>query len=64
MVQQSVQQSRCQSAVIIENGGPVLEYIICSDDDRSLFVSLADNLEQQVCYGFIDRQVLLYSEIF
>ena len=52
VVKQSVEQRRCQGAVVVEDLGPILECPIGGDDDRSLFISLADNLEEQVCAAF------------
>jgi len=57
MVQEAIEQGRSQGSVIVEDLGPVFKGAIGGDNDGALFVALADDLEQQVGAGLIDRQV-------
>jgi len=57
VVQQSVKQSRSQCAVVVKDLRPILEGTICSNDQRSLFITMTDDLEEQIRAGFIDGQV-------
>ena len=53
MVREPVEDGGGQDGVVIEELRPVLEHAI--GRDGTAFVSLADNLEQQVGAGFVDR---------
>ena len=57
MVQHPVEYSGSQCAVIIEYFRPVFEGSICGNDHGSLFVAMADHLEEQVGADLINRQI-------
>ena len=57
MVQKSIQDGRCQCAVVVKDFWPFFEHTVGSNDRRSVFIALTDNLEQQVSAGFINRQI-------
>ena len=48
MVEQAVEDRGGQCRIVVEDLGPVLEHAIGGDCDGAVFVSLADDLEQQV----------------
>ena len=62
MVQKPIQQSGSQAVVVIEHGGPLLEGFVRRQDQRTVLVSLADHLEQQIGAGFVNRQVADFIE--
>ena len=53
MVQQAIQNRRGQRAVIVEDARPILVDAIAGDDGRNPFITLADDLEQQIRPQFI-----------
>ena len=57
MVQQSIEDGRCQCAVVVKDFWPFFEHTVGSDYRRSIFVALTDDLEQQVTACFIDQQI-------
>jgi hypothetical protein len=54
MVQEPVQNRRSQGAVVIEDFGPVFIGLVGGQDDRTMLIALADDLEEQVSACFID----------
>ena len=56
-MEQAVEQSRSQRAVVVEDLRPVLERPIRSNDRRTALVALADHLEQRIGAELVDRQV-------
>ena len=48
VVQQAPGECRCQSAVVIKDFRPVLEDAISINDQRSLFIAVADDLEEEL----------------
>ena len=54
VMQQPVQDSGCKRTVVIEDFRPVLKRPVGSDNQSTLFVPQADDLEQMVGPGFID----------
>jgi len=57
MVQESVQQCRCEGAVIIEDFSPVFERTVRRDDSGASFIARTDNLEEAVSAEFVDRKI-------
>ena len=55
VVQETVQHGACQGAVVVEDFWPVFIGLIGRDDGRTSFVPLAEDLEEQIGAGFIDR---------
>ena len=47
---------------MVEDLRPVFEYAICGDRDGAAFVSLADDLEQQVGADFVDGEIAEFVE--
>lgn len=62
MVEQPVKQRRCQRAVIIEDFRPFLKHTVGCDHKGTLFISLADDLEEQIRPVFIDGQVTQFIQ--
>ena len=57
MVEQPIKQRWCQGAVIVEDLRPIFKHAVGGDHNGTLFISLTDDLEEQVGTIFIDRQV-------
>ena len=57
MVQEAVENSRGDGGVVVEDLGPLFVGLIGRDDGRSLLVTAADDLEEQIGAGLVDRQV-------
>jgi len=57
MVYDAVEQRAGQAAVVVEDGGPVLERPVSGEDDGAAFVAFADDLEQQFGAAFVDGQM-------
>jgi len=56
-MQESVQYGAGQSAVVVEDFGPVFIGLVGGQQDGTLLVTLADDLEEQVRARFVDGQV-------
>lgn len=56
MMQKPVKQRRCQRAVIVKISGQSLSPI-GRDDQRSLFIEVADYLKEHIGTGFINGQI-------
>jgi len=48
VVQEPIEGGRGNGAITVKDSGPLFEGLVGGDDDRTTFVALADNLEQQV----------------
>jgi len=57
VVEQTVQNSRSDGAVVVENGGPLLEGLVGGENDGAALVALADNLEEQIGTVLVDREI-------
>ena len=57
VMQQPIEQCRCQRGIIVKNLRPIFEDPIRGDDDGSLLIALTDYLEEQIGAVFINRQV-------
>src|SRR6185436_8805605 len=57
MMEKAVEDSGGNRAVVIEDGGPLLEGLIGGENDRSAFVALADDLKEQVGAVLVDGEV-------
>ena len=57
MMKKSIQDGGGNSAIAVEDRGPLFEGFIRGNNDGSAFVSLADDLEKQVGSALIDRQI-------
>ena len=53
---------RAQGGIVVEDFGPVLEHAISGDRDGAAFISLADDLEQQVGTGLVDGEIAEFVE--
>ena len=62
MVEQAVEDGGGQGGIVDEDLGPVLEHAIGGDCEGAAFVSLADDLEQQVGAGFVDGEIAEFVE--
>jgi hypothetical protein len=63
VMQQPIEQCRCQRGVIVKNLRSIFEDPIRSKDDGSLLIALTDNLEEQIGAVFINRQVSYYTSL-
>ena len=56
-MEQAIEDGRRDAGVVVEDRGPVLVGLVRRDDDGASFVALADDLEEQVRPGLVERQV-------
>jgi hypothetical protein len=54
MMKKSIEDGRGNSAIAVEDRGPLFEGFIGGNDDGTAFVSLADDLEKQVGSALVD----------
>jgi len=54
MMQEAVQDGGSDGAVIVKNGGPLFKGFVRGQNDGTAFVTLADDLEEQVGAMLID----------
>ena len=57
MVQQAIEQRRCQSTFVVEDLRPVLEGPDTGNDRRAALIALTDDLEEVIGAELIDRQI-------
>ena len=57
MVKEAIEDGRGDGAIAVEDGGPLFKGFVGGDDERTAFVALADDLEEQVGSALIDGQV-------
>ena len=57
VVEKSVEDRRRQRAVVVEDGRPLLERLVRGQNQGTVFIALADDLEQQVGALFVDGQI-------
>jgi len=62
VVEESVQNGRGDSAVVVENGGPLLEGFVGRQNDGTSFVALADDLKEMVSVVLVNGQVTDFIE--
>ena len=55
VVEETGEDARGQGAVVTEDPRPSFEGLVGGNHDRSSFVSLADDLEQEIGSGFVYR---------
>jgi len=56
VMQQAIEDSRSQGAVVVEDFGPVLEGTVGGDHQGALLIAQADDLEEHVGAGLVDGQ--------
>jgi hypothetical protein len=57
VVEEAVEDGGSEGAVIVKDRRPFLELLVCGQDDGAAFISVTDDLEEQVGTFFIDGQV-------
>lgn len=57
LVEESVEDGAGDGAVVVEDGGPLLEGFVGSDDERTAFVALADDLEEEFGSVLVDGEI-------
>ena len=57
MVKETIEDGGGDGAIAVEDGRPLFKGFVGGDDDRSAFVALTDDLEEQVGSALIDGQV-------
>ena len=57
MVEDSVQQGAGEGGIVVEDRGPVFESLVGGQHDGTTFVTLADDLKEQVGAVLVDGQV-------
>ena len=57
MMKKSIQDGGGNSAIAVEDRGPLFEGFIGGNDDGTAFVSLTDDLEKQVGSALVDGQI-------
>jgi len=62
VVEEAIKNGGGDGAVAVEDGGPLFERFVGSQDDGAAFVTLAQDLEEQVGAALIDGQVAEFIE--
>jgi len=62
VMDQAVQYSRGDGGVVVKDARPVFVRLIGGDDGGTLFVTAADDLEEEVSAGLVDRQIAQFVE--
>lgn len=57
VVEEAIQHGGSDGAVVVEDGGPLLEGFIGGQDERAAFVALADDLKEQVGSVLVNGQI-------
>ncbi len=57
VVEEAVEDGGGDGAVVVEDGGPLLEGLVGGEDDGAAFVALADDLEEEVGAVLVDGQI-------
>ena len=57
MVKEAIKDGGGDGAIAVEDSGPLFKGSVGGDDDRTAFVALTDDLEEQVGSALIDGQV-------
>jgi hypothetical protein len=57
VMEQAIQDGRGHGAIAVKNRRPLFEGLVGGEDDRTAFVALADDLEEQVGAALIDREI-------
>ena len=57
VMEDAVEDGAGDAGVVIEDLGPVFVSLVGGDDERTAFVALADDLEEQVGTGLVEREV-------
>src|ERR1051326_667636 len=57
VVEEAVEHGGGDGAVIVEDGGPLLEGFVGGQHDGTPFITLADDLEEQIGTVLVNRQV-------
>ena len=55
VMEQAIEERGGEGAVVVEDLRPVLIGAICSEDDGTPLIALADDLEEQIGAMFVDR---------
>jgi len=56
-MKQAVEDRACDAGIVVKNFRPSLEGFVGRDDGGTTFVTLADDLEEQVGAHFIERKI-------
>ena len=54
MVKEAIEDGGGDGAIAVKDRGPLFEGFVGGDDDRTGFIALADNLEEQIGSAQID----------
>lgn len=57
MMEEAVEDGGGEGGVVIEDGRPVFEGFIGGEDDGTAFITLADDLEEEVCAVLVNGKV-------
>ena len=57
LVEEAVQNGGGDAGIVTENRRPLLERLVGGDDEGAALVALADDLEEEVGPGLVQRQV-------
>ena len=63
VMEQAIEERGGERAVVVEDFGPVLICPICSEDDGTTLIALADDLEEQIGAVFVDRQIAEFVDL-
>ena len=57
MVEETIEHGGGDSTIAVEDGSPLFEGFVGGKDDRTAFVALADDLEEQVGSALVDGKL-------
>ncbi len=57
VVEEAIEYSGSDSGVVVEDFRPVFEDAIGGEENGAAFIAVADDLEQEVGAGFVERQI-------
>ena len=63
VVQQPVQQGRCEDGVVVEDAGPLLVGSVGRNQGGTALIAVADDLEQAVGTELVDREVAQFVHL-
>ena len=62
VMEETIEDGGGDAAVVVEDGGPVFVRLVGRDDGGTAFVTLADDLEEEVGAGLVEGQVPQFIE--
>ena len=57
VMEEPIEHGGSEGGIVVEDAGPLFEGLVGRENNGTMFIALADDLEEQVGTGLIDRQV-------